>query len=326
MTATAPPPIPHLADRPEALEPLGWTGADAEWLALVCLHSGVFTRAQYRHRFDVGHTTAHRFVRSLVEAGVAAEHPVPGARTTARLCHVFGRGLYRALGVEHIRHRRFGTEGVVVRRLLSLDLVMERPELPWLATEQEKVARFAELGIEAEVLPQRVYRGGTRGASRRYFHLKLPVAVDAGQGGFRLHRSRRRDHSPARPPALLLEGAASSPCGPGSAARGSPSTSPSPSVPGRRWSGTRPPSSSGWPVRRQAISTSEDRQLLEEILAAVKAGDREALDGWGGFMEASRIVGALQRREAERSSGASGQIDSFETHLAERISGDTYAA
>ena len=32
--------------QPEALEPLGWTGAAAEWLTLVCLHSGVFTRAQ----------------------------------------------------------------------------------------------------------------------------------------------------------------------------------------------------------------------------------------------------------------------------------------
>ena len=130
MTATAPPPMPHLADRPEALEPLGWTGADAEWLALVCLHSGVFTRAQYRHRFDVGHTSVHRFVRRLVEAGVAADHLLPGTRQGTRLCHVFGRGLYRALGVEHIRHRRHGTEGVIFRRLLSLDLVMERPDLP----------------------------------------------------------------------------------------------------------------------------------------------------------------------------------------------------
>ena len=45
MTLTALPPIPHLAGRPEALAILGWTGAAAEWLALVCLHSGVFTRA-----------------------------------------------------------------------------------------------------------------------------------------------------------------------------------------------------------------------------------------------------------------------------------------
>ena len=39
--------IPHLNGRAAALEPLGWTGRDAEWLALVCLHSGVFLRAEY---------------------------------------------------------------------------------------------------------------------------------------------------------------------------------------------------------------------------------------------------------------------------------------
>ena len=182
MTAAAP--IPHLAGRVEALEALGWPAADAEWLALVCLHSGVFTRAQYCHRFDVERYAALRFVRRLVEAGVAAEQPRPDLLpTSTRLCHVFGRGLYRALGVEHIRHRRFGTEGVVFRRLLSLDFVLERPDLPWLATEQEKVARFAELGIQPATLPQRVYGGAAR-RSRRYFHLKLPVAVDAGRAVF----------------------------------------------------------------------------------------------------------------------------------------------
>ena len=36
--------IEHLRGRERKLEPLGWTGPDAEWIALVCLHSGVFTR------------------------------------------------------------------------------------------------------------------------------------------------------------------------------------------------------------------------------------------------------------------------------------------
>ena len=36
--------IAHLRGRDRNLEPLGWTGPDAEWIALVCLHSGVFTR------------------------------------------------------------------------------------------------------------------------------------------------------------------------------------------------------------------------------------------------------------------------------------------
>ena len=60
---------------------------------------------------------------------------------------------------------------------------MERPNLPWLATEQEKVARFAELGIKPATLPQRVYGGAAR-RSRCYFHQKLPVAVGARRAVF----------------------------------------------------------------------------------------------------------------------------------------------
>ena len=37
------PVVPHLRSRAAALEALGWTGRNAEWLALVCLHSGVFS-------------------------------------------------------------------------------------------------------------------------------------------------------------------------------------------------------------------------------------------------------------------------------------------
>ena len=39
--------IEHLRGRDRKLEPLGWTGQDAEWIALVCLHSGIFTRSQF---------------------------------------------------------------------------------------------------------------------------------------------------------------------------------------------------------------------------------------------------------------------------------------
>ena len=38
--------IPHVQDRAATLAALGWTGREANWIALVCLHSGVFTRAQ----------------------------------------------------------------------------------------------------------------------------------------------------------------------------------------------------------------------------------------------------------------------------------------
>ena len=88
------------------------------------------------------------------------------------------RRLYCALGAEDIRHRRTASPTVLMRRLLSLDYVLEHPDLPWLPTEPEKVGVFETLGIERHLLPSRLYRGAS-GSTRRYFPLKLPVALDA---------------------------------------------------------------------------------------------------------------------------------------------------
>ena len=70
-----------------------------------------------------------------------------------------------------------------MRRLLSLDYVIEHTGLPWLATEHEKVGAFEALGIERASLPVRVYRGAA-GTTRRYFPLKLPIALDSGRAVF----------------------------------------------------------------------------------------------------------------------------------------------
>ena len=39
--------IAHLRDRAAVLMTHRWTRREVEWLALVCLHSGVFFRSQY---------------------------------------------------------------------------------------------------------------------------------------------------------------------------------------------------------------------------------------------------------------------------------------
>ena len=103
-----------------------------------------------------------------------------------RVCHVFGRRLYRALGVEHFRHRRLGSEGGVFQRLLSLDFLLERPELPWLVTEQEKV----EGGPLCGARDQACY----------------PPAA-------RLRRGRRALTAPSSRPSLELTSCASWACG-----------------------------------------------------------------------------------------------------------------
>ena len=172
--------VPTVQDRAGQLAALGWTGREAEWLALVALHSGVFTRSQWRHFFNDPHREmVSRFVRALIEKKLASEDEraiFPGG---ARAVLLTGKSLYRALGIPDVRHRRGkdATTHILMRRLLSLDYLIERPSLGWLPTEADKVQRFEALGIDRAVLPYRKYGEGDTGQPR-YFALKLPIAVD----------------------------------------------------------------------------------------------------------------------------------------------------
>ena len=65
-----------------------------------------------------------------------------------------------------------------MRRLLSLDFVLEHPGLNWLPTEGEKVEFIEWLGVHSNLIPRRIYYGAVR-AQKRYFALKLPVAGGA---------------------------------------------------------------------------------------------------------------------------------------------------
>ena len=179
-SAPTPDAIPRLQDRAGQLAALGYTGRAAEWLALVGLHTGVFTRSQWCCFFDHANREAARvFVHQLIEKKLATEDQraiFPGG---ARAVLLTGKPLYRALGIPDVRHRRGknATTQVLMRRLLSLDYLIERPTLGWLPTEADKVQRFEALGIDRAVLPYRKYGKGEKGQPR-YFALKLPIAVD----------------------------------------------------------------------------------------------------------------------------------------------------
>ena len=64
-----------------------------------------------------------------------------------------------------------------MRRLLSLDFVLEHPGMNWLPAEPEKVEFFEEIGLPLRLIPRRIYCGMV-GNQKRYFALKLPLAVD----------------------------------------------------------------------------------------------------------------------------------------------------
>ena len=167
--------IEHLKGRERALAALGWTGREAEWIALVCLHSGVFTRAQFCHYFEAHRSAARRIVRTLLERREAVESEWPVVNGGGKSCRISSKPIYRALGIENIRHRRKATVSVLRRRLLSLDFVLEHPGMNWLPTEGEKVEFIEGLGVHSNLIPRRIYYGAVR-AQKRYFALKLPVA------------------------------------------------------------------------------------------------------------------------------------------------------
>ena len=90
--------IAHLQGREQALESFGWTGRRAKWIALACLHSSVFTRAQWT-RFLGCHTEkVRRAVHALIAQGVAAEENVPGITGISRVCRIYAESVITYYG------------------------------------------------------------------------------------------------------------------------------------------------------------------------------------------------------------------------------------
>ena len=139
-----------------------------------------FLRSQ--HLAFIGRTNpalANRFVRRCRRHAV--EQPWNGSRL--RVCRITARRIYRMLGAEHLRHRRPAAPAVVLRRLLSLDYLLEHPHAAWLPTEDEKVNALTGAGIAKEILPRRLYQGAV-GTQYRYFPHKLPLALDGERATF----------------------------------------------------------------------------------------------------------------------------------------------
>lgn len=55
------------------LKPFGWTGREAEWIALVCRHSGLFTLSQFCRYLHARPQRARQFVRCLRDRRQAVE-------------------------------------------------------------------------------------------------------------------------------------------------------------------------------------------------------------------------------------------------------------
>ena len=77
----------------------------------------------------------------------------------------------------------------MLRRLLSLDYVLDHLDAPWLPTEQEKVAALTAAGVPEHALPGRLYVG-RESTRRRHFVHKLPLALDRERADVRLRAGK----------------------------------------------------------------------------------------------------------------------------------------
>ena len=306
--------IEHLRGRDRKLEPLGWTGQHAEWIALVCLHSGVFTRAQFCQYFDTtNRVRAQRFVKALIDRKQAVEIEWPIMNGGAKTCRISSKAIYRALGVENIRHRRQASNLVVMRRLLSLDFVLEHPGMNWLPAEPEKVEFFEEIGLPLRLIPRRIYYGVV-GNQKRYFALKLPLAVEPEIVTFAYvdpgHQTDRE---------LYSWGAAHGPLWDALRKKGRQVRVIGIAVENatldrtarviERWAAAEPGTSHEGLTPKQEIKAIRD---------AMKQNDLAYLEQYGGFGKAMKRVAALYKLpEAKLTEGVS--IDDYSTYRATRF-------
>ena len=161
-------------EKAKVLWPLGWTGKIAHWITVAALNGGLFTRPQVSAYLRISRSGGYRVVRKMKERKIVVEETIEDRR----VCRITRPHIYRAVGVRP-RHGRLATvRQHAMRRLLTLDFVIDHRDLPWISGEAEQIRAFEELGIAQDVLPQRrqgLRSGGTR---VRYFPWDFPVALD----------------------------------------------------------------------------------------------------------------------------------------------------
>ncbi len=90
---------------------------------------------------------------------------------------VSSKAIYRAIGHENLRHRRYHQIDYVKTKLLSLDYILQNPTLEYLPTEEEKVHLFTKvLDVPFSDLPVKTYKTpNSKTETLRYFVDKYPL-------------------------------------------------------------------------------------------------------------------------------------------------------
>ena len=156
---------------------------EAQWVALAAAAGGCFIRSQYESWAGVDRKASSRLVRRLSAAGLGGEEG--GGAGIGRYVQLGSRRIYSALGMGDSRHRRKGSAGHLLQRLLALDVVVARGGEGWLFGGGEQAAAFRAAGAPDAVLPRRSYRAAGGDAERvAWFPAGWPIRVDGGDALF----------------------------------------------------------------------------------------------------------------------------------------------
>ena len=161
-----------------AIESLGYTPVEAQFLYLAAVHSGYFVPRQFL-AFSGAKSgkRSNSFLTKLESRGHATwrEYDRIGG-----VYHLFSITLYRFIGKENLRNRRRHSLEFIRTHLLLLDFVLAHLAFEYLETETEKVHYFCDfLGLPKHALPTKTYEGGPRTEpTLRYFVDKFPLFLD----------------------------------------------------------------------------------------------------------------------------------------------------
>jgi hypothetical protein len=226
-----------------AIQTLGYTQIEAQFLYLVAVHSGYFVSRQFlAFSGTKWGKRSNSFVAKLESRGHATWREYD---RTGGVYHLFSKTLYRYIGKENLRNRRRHSVEFIRTRLLLLDFVLAHLDFEYLETESQKVQYFCQsLGLSKAILPAKTYEGGPHTEpTLRYFVDKFPL--------FLAPSSPAEASASATPPTTA-------PAPPSAAPSAAPSAPPS-------WSASTAPSlTSPWPLMSLSY-VDRDRRVLPAL-------------------------------------------------------------
>jgi hypothetical protein len=164
-----------------AIERLGYTPEEAQFLYFVATFSGYFLPRQFVAFAGIkwGKRSAN-FTAKLERHGHATWREY---FTVGGVYQLSSKTLYRAIDRENLRNHRRHSAQFIRTRLLLLDFVLANQTFEYLETEEEKIRHFHRaMGIPLAALPGKSYSGPAGGdPAIRYFVDRFPLFFETAE-------------------------------------------------------------------------------------------------------------------------------------------------